>query len=679
MQEAIAPRAADANPEVGRSRADRSAHPVARALVFALSATLALAGVGILLGIAGVFTIWLVLPVGLAVGYLIARLWTPVGEATNGRSSLAWWLAAGIALIAVVTNSFFPSEQVIGGRDGQTYLATGAWLAAEGDLFVDARQGPFADAEDLEFRGPGFYDSREDGRLNPQFLHGLPALLATGRTIGGDWLMFRVNAILGGLALLAVFAFARLLVGGWLALLVEATLAVNLVFAFYARAPFSEILAMLLIFGGLWALWSARDVGSKRAATLAGLLVGGSFLARIDTLVLLIPLVALLVYEQRRSALSPEHRAVVRGLWMGLVPVLVLGFVDLIVVSPDYLIEQRRNVLPILVLVVGVVAFDAVVGSRIGSFVRRMPAPVRDRIAWAGAAFVVALAVFAYFVRPLVQEVGGSPYFRLPLDPIERAAGEGRSFSENSARWLGWYLGPIGVFAGFLGWAWLTRRVMSGARRRALPFLGMFSTMAVLYLWRPTINPDHIWAMRRFLPVVIPGMLVMGAFLLGEIWKVSARSKRALPARLLVGVVAAGMFTGSLMVLAPRAYLHEFDGLAADLQRACEVVGDDAAILVVGDVLDRNLLQSFRSYCSIPTAYAADADPSLVRDLATGWAREGRQLWLLAKDGAILEPLGDGEIIGLLVGTYDILELTFTRRPSDLIPWSVGAFVTRAG
>ena len=45
--------------------------------------------------------------------------------------------------------------------------------------------------------------------------------------------------------------------------------------------------------------------------------------------------------------------------------------------------------------------------------------------------------------------------------------------------------------------------------------------MSALYLWNAQIAPDQPWAMRRYVPVVLPLLLVLAAaFGLRELWRV---------------------------------------------------------------------------------------------------------------------------------------------------------------
>jgi hypothetical protein len=57
----------------------------------------------------------------------------------------------------------------------------------------------------------------------------------------------------------------------------------------------------------------------------------------------------------------------------------------------------------------------------------------------------------------------------------------------------------------------------------------MFLSAALLYVTVPSIVPDQIWAMRRYLPVVIPGLLLAAAVVLGLLGAPLARRHGQLP------------------------------------------------------------------------------------------------------------------------------------------------------
>ena len=104
----------------------------------------------------GLFSIWLLAPLAAIVGFGLHRMWPTSGSASPAGSAV-WAAALLVAVLSTATNMAQPSEQLIGGRDGGTYMLTAAWLAQDGALLIDARQGPFGESPDLDFGGPGFF------------------------------------------------------------------------------------------------------------------------------------------------------------------------------------------------------------------------------------------------------------------------------------------------------------------------------------------------------------------------------------------------------------------------------------------------------------------------------------------------------------------------------------------
>ncbi len=51
-------------------------------------------------------------------------------------------------------------------------------------------------------------------------------------------------------------------------------------------------------------------------------------------------------------------------------------------------------------------------------------------------------------------------------------------------------------------------------KSRTLPFLLFFGSVTLLYLWSPKIFPDLIWMLRRFLPMTVPGLVLLAVVLL---------------------------------------------------------------------------------------------------------------------------------------------------------------------
>src|SRR5882724_10252605 len=139
--------------------------------------------------------------------------------------------AIGMCLVAggfAAWNGLYAGHHVAIGRDPGVYAVTGKWMATDGTLAIPT--GPEWSAKDPGARVETLGLYAEDGsRLEFQFSHLTSVLLAEADNIGGDRLMFRVPALLGGLALCAVYAVGCLLVRRpWLVLAAVTALALSL-------------------------------------------------------------------------------------------------------------------------------------------------------------------------------------------------------------------------------------------------------------------------------------------------------------------------------------------------------------------------------------------------------------------------------------------------------------------
>ena len=88
---------------------------------------------------------------------------------------------------------------------------------------------------------------------------------------------------------------------------------------------------------------------------------------------------------------------------------------------------------------------------------------------------------------------------------------------------LGWYLGPAGIALGVAGMCWM---LVKDLNRRTVFLLGTGLFFSLLYLWRIQANPHQIYAMRRYVPVVLPFFIITAAYLINWLY-VNLRAKRA--------------------------------------------------------------------------------------------------------------------------------------------------------
>jgi hypothetical protein len=155
-------------------------------------------------------------------------------------------VAAGFTAWQIVMDS----HQVIVTRDPGVYLNFGYWIAHHGSVTIPVSAAAFgAHHPGLAFATTGFVQNGVN--LIPQFLAGLPILLAAGFWSGGTSAAVLVPPVIGGLAVLAFGGLTGRLAGPRWAPAGAIVLALALPEQYTSRTAFSETLTQVLLFGGL--------------------------------------------------------------------------------------------------------------------------------------------------------------------------------------------------------------------------------------------------------------------------------------------------------------------------------------------------------------------------------------------------------------------------------------------
>lgn len=678
---------------------DRAGRWLVTLSVVPAAAVTGLLVVGFLLVLAGAFRPVLVLPLGgvagVALGWCVWRGTHGVRlrqDADERTPSWAVWSIVAIAAAFGVLEAVTHSEQILVERDPASYLQFGWWLAQHGSLPVDESRWAFGGGvPGMSWNSPAFY--QVGPVIWPQFMIGLPMLLAVGKWTAGLTGMLVLNAVLGGLALFAFGGLVARLVSPRIAPFATLLLAFSFPQLFVARSAYSEPLAQLLVLAGLCLLLDCRTVRRHSAvwvlAGTSGLLLGIGELVRIDVLKDLVPAIALagVFAARRRRYALPFTLALLAG--------LVLGAVDGWVLSRPYVKALHASVVP-LGAIAGAVAVAALVYGLLGRFGRLGPlAP--DRIArWrvrrvpvATACGVLVLAGFvAFATRPAWQTVRGATgptahyigYMQgqlgLPRDPS-------RFYYEYALHWVAWWLGWPAVALAAVAAAVLTTRVLSGRAPRWVPVLPilLWTTATTLYL--PGITPDHPWADRRLVPTVLPTMVLLACWGLrwlvgllraapgrdGRLWRLTGRLPHWSPRALAVlGVLALlvplGIATGPLFT----ATTHR--GEAAQVQRLCRAIGPDAS--VVG--LDRSAdvyTAAVRGMCGVPVARFYTPTRARVDAAVAAIRSTGRRPVLLAGTPEVLGRYTDAPMRHLVDLHSRGDQHTFLRRPTGTMAKSL--------
>lgn len=631
-----------------------------------LAAALWVVGVsasGALLSGLGWWLPWVAWPVGAAVavgsGWAVRRL-PGVGLAP----------AAGVGLVAVVLAltawvGATHSEQVLPRRDAASNLQATVALARTGERVVAVDPATVGGAAVLATPGvtlgsPAFYEVGTDAEpaVQPQFVVAPAVVGSYAWWLGGAGAVFLVPALASGLALLCLGLLVARVVGPWWG--VVAAGATGLVFPLVhtARATYSEPLAMLTLVGGFLALTlvAGRGPGAggwddrrdRMTALLAGVLVGGTGLARIDALrevVLLVPALVVLAVLGVRW---------LRPLLVGLLGSLAVAGAAALALSNRYLGDIAASLLPLVALAAlfAVLGWGVVVGWRRGV---RLPAPVVRRLPDVLGALVV-VAGLGLASRPLWQTVRQDPN-----DPGARyvagmqarqglAVDGGRTYAEQSVQWLAWWVGPVALAVALLALALLVRRAVralgEGRLEPWLPVLLVAAGSTLLTLQRPGITPDHPWAERR-LVIALPFVVVLVVAAAAWLARRSASGRAGLWHTASGVVVLALLAPVALATWPHRAGGVERGSLAA-VEQVCAALRPGDTVLAVDSRGANEWPQVVRGTCGVPALALTGAAR---RDAATltatvdrvrlGVEGEGRRLVLLAADSdAALRTLG---------------------------------------
>ena len=407
------------------------------------------------------------------------------------------------------------------------------------------------------------------GLIVPQFYHLWPALLATALDAGGHPAMLATVPLPGVLSVLVLCALLRrvgdaVLPGRAGGLVAAATggllLATSVLQVWQARYPTTEVLAQALYLGALLGLVVAVQTGWRPAAGAAGLLVGIGWLNRADGLLLV------LLSAGLGAALLATRRWDGRATWFAVglgvvVPHAALQAYDL---AASYTAANDVPSLPAVAVLVGGclaggLALQLVLTGPLAAaqdaLERRRPQVVVGLCVVAAAGALMALG----YLRP---RLFGPAYF----DYNGRSV---RSYDEAVMARLTWFitLPGFGLVLAGLGVAVL-RRWRAAAWVAVAPTLVLFP----LYGYAAMNSTRLMWWTRRYVPTVLPGLVVLMALAIAflVVWRWRGRLVTAVPAVLGAGALVGVFLSQSLPVRAHDewrgsfALTREIAGLSGD-------------------------------------------------------------------------------------------------------------------
>jgi hypothetical protein len=399
-------------------------------------------------------------------------------------------------LVAAALWSYVPgSEWVVGGRDPGVYVNEGVQIAQRGSLIVhDATVASvppqFRDLFFPSHHASTYYGTRFMGffLLDPgtgdvvgQFPHLFPASVAIGYALQGLSGVRTATAAWAMLGLLGTYFLGTRLFGRLAGGVAATLLLLNVIQLWYAKYPNSEMLSQAIILAALLAVVRAMHDRDPFFGPVAGALCGLVLFARFDGVLVIGGVWAAL-------AIAPLIGATIGvAFWLVLVPLIGLALLYLATVVAPYgqlaigLVVNNRGPLLALAVAGAVVALAVRWVSR-RPRLRAWPTTVIPPLA---AVAVGALATYAYVFR--------------------HSAGALAVHDAEAFRTFAWYVTVPGLFLAVAGVVAFSVRGFW----RAPAFVAALDVSAVFFFYKVRIIPEHFWMARRFLPLVLPGALVM--------------------------------------------------------------------------------------------------------------------------------------------------------------------------
>lgn len=576
----------------------------------------------------GIHYWWTVLP---AAAILCAVLWRPL--APHGPVSVATARGGAIALAGTAgwaaINIAIGAEFLLVVRDPGFLTLSGMWLVDHPHTDIPAAGA----VEAAAFQPHALADASEAWNLKgqviqPQGAKMLPATIAIGGWIAGDAGVLAANTIIGAVGILAVYAVARRFLGPLAALAPAGALAMTVAHMGLSRPAYTEPLTLVLVMVGI--LWAWRGVQERSLVMLGAgaVATGATSFIRIDGAATAVGALVGVIIALALSRADRAWRRRAALIFIGLqASVLGLGYVALARWSTEYLerlADQATQLLTLYAAVTIVVAAWALLWTR-GIRADKALSSAADALGKRGAQAIGAAVVAFMLVlasRPLWMTAhrgtedprdqftnnvveGFQTAQGLPIEPT-------RTYAESTVTWLSYYLTWPLVLLAILG---LGIAVYRMARREGgwAIFCGAVMAPTLVYLWRPAIVPDQLWAIRRFEPATLPGMAIAAAL---ATWTVVALVKRestrsflrrcagwaflVLP---LTTWFSVGEDSEYPLVTATNVTSREMDGAHQQLQELC-AIEPGRPIVLVGT---SSHFGSLRVMCDVPVVLALAA------------------------------------------------------------------------
>ncbi len=516
-------------------------------------------------------------------------------------------------LLWVVFCMNYSSQNMYVFRDPAVYTNTAKWVSNNDNLGVNV-VNPFGFIGGITSDSPGFsaVSNPEDPRKYPQGLHMLPTVAGVAGRALGDRGILHVNALIGGLAVLSVYAFSRMVSRPRWSALTTIALSLTYPFVYFSRDNYTELLSIMVTFSFLAMLWSIEKKDNRSLWLITGTLLGAGALVRIDGLLILAPTIVYLAFLTYSSEGKIElwRNAKKYALLIGsALTVGVIGWIDLKFLSAHYYSvlasDYYKQVVLICVTITMCIAV-LILPKKIKQKINHIYHKNRNLAHVLASIIFIALSAFwgSRSLWLIVRDSSMRDFSTAAIENLQRSLDytidPTRNYAEYTANWLVWYMGYVLVALGILGVIVALRKIIFAEQRKLFIFVSLFLASTFVTFFNPNIVPDQIWASRRILVITIPGISIFSAIMLTQISKTRAVNSfmKGLVLTVLSIAIIYEPINASRVILVNRLYVPQL----AQVYEICRNLPDNAAVLWAGE-LGSTSVQVIRNYCDKPAVY----------------------------------------------------------------------------
>lgn len=392
------------------------------------------------------------------------------------------------------------------GRDPSVYLLEAINISNYGsirlpiDTYINQNYEFLNDIIDLGYTGIySVYDlnlSELPGENIVQFLHFFPSLLAIGYQIYGINGIFILNGIIAGVSVLTFYCLVKkyIVSDNVLAVFTAIILAISPEQLYSARITQTECLAQLSVLFSFYCIIKGKREKSLKFSFLAVLGMFTMMINRIDMYMVGFAISIGAAYEIIVGKNNRQTFIVTLGYYIDMALCLAYSY---IFSTPYFLDHWKANVLKYLVLcnillalIVAVIYIlrNTIIVKSVNKILERITSK-QTLLYKVTAIGILSLFVFLYFIRPMFG-IGKS---------------NAVAFRTNAIVEFCFYIPFIAVLFSVIGLIYFIKNKIEENEISDFMIYLMTGGMCMLiYFYSPSIAPDHIWAGRRWLPIITP-------------------------------------------------------------------------------------------------------------------------------------------------------------------------------